>query len=173
METIILVDKNDKPIGFEEKIKAHENGGKLHRAFSVFIFNSKGEMLLQLRSGKKHHFGGLWANTCCSHPRKGEDTADAAHRKLKQEFGFDTKLKEIFSFIYHEPDKNSNLSEYEFDHVFIGKFDGEPKLNPEEVDEFRWIKIEDLKKDMQNNIHNYVPWFKIAIDRVLENLSQR
>lgn len=169
-ETIILVDKNDKEIGFEEKIKAHENGGKLHRAFSVFIFNSKGEMLLQLRSRKKHHFGGLWTNACCSHPRKGENTIDAAHRKLRQELGFDTKLKEIFSFIYHEADENSELSEYEFDHVFIGNFNGKLKPDPEEIDDFKWIRIDDLKKDMQNNSHNFTPWFKMAIDRVMKEV---
>lgn len=165
-ETIILVDKNDKEIGFEEKIKAHENGGKLHRAFSIFIFNSKGKMLLQLRSKKKHHFKGLWANTCCSHPRKGERLEDAVHRKLKQEMGFDTELKEIFSFIYKSTDSKSGLTEHEFDHVFTGKFDGEPKPNSEEADDCKWISIDDIKKDLEKNPQKYSPWFKIAFDRV-------
>lgn len=165
MEEIILVDKNDKPVGYEEKIKAHENGGKLHRAFSIFIFNSKGDMLLQLRSVKKHHFGGLWTNACCSHPRKGEELNDAVHRKLVQEFGFDTDLAEKFSFVYKETDKKSGLTEYEFDHVFVGKFEGKPKPNPEEIDEFKWISMSNLKKDVASNPEKYTPWFNIALGK--------
>jgi isopentenyl-diphosphate delta-isomerase len=165
MEQVVLVDKNDNEIGIEEKIRAHENGGKLHRAFSIFIFNSKGEMLLQLRSVKKYHFGGLLTNTCCSHPRPGESLEHAIHRKLKQEFGFDTELKEKFSFTY-QADFDNGLSEHEFDHVFIGTFDGEPKPNPEEIDDFKWIDMEELKKDVNENPEKYAPWFKIAIDQV-------
>ncbi|MBU5557471.1 MAG: isopentenyl-diphosphate Delta-isomerase [Candidatus Aenigmatarchaeota archaeon] len=170
-EMIPLVDKNDNIIGYEEKVKAHEDGGKLHRSFSIFIFNSKGQMLLQLRSVKKYHFGGLWSNACCSHPRKGEELTDAVHRKLKQEFGFDTNLKELFSFIYKVTDPNSGLTEYEFDHVFVGTFDGEPKPNPEEIDAFKWMPIDELKVDVAKNPDKYSLWFRIALDRVLE--SQR
>lgn len=168
-EEIILVDKNDKPIGFEEKIKAHENGGKLHRAFSIFIFNSDKKMLLQLRSIKKHHFGGLWTNTCCSHPRRGEELKDATHRRLKEEFGFDTAMKEIFSFIYRAEDKDSGLTEHEIDHVFVGKFDGELHPNPEEIDDFRWVDIGELQKDVETNPEKYTPWFRIALEKFLEN----
>jgi len=165
MEKVILVDENDKEIGTEEKIKAHENGGKLHRAFSIFIFNSKGEMLLQLRSKKKYHSGGLWTNACCSHPRPGEKLEQAAHRRLKEEFGFDTKLEEKLSFIYHAKLDNG-LSEHEFDHVFIGNFDGVPKPNLEEIDNWKWIKIEDLKRDIKENPEKYTAWFKIAIKKL-------
>jgi isopentenyl-diphosphate delta-isomerase len=166
MEEIILVDKNDKPVGFEEKIKAHENGGKLHRAFSIFIFNSKGDMLLQLRSVKKHHFGGLLTNACCSHPRKGEELKDAVHRKLKQEFGFDADLAEKFSFVYKATDEKSGLTEHEFDHVFVGKFDGKPNPNPEEIDDFNWISMANLKKDVAANPEKYTPWFSIALKKL-------
>jgi isopentenyl-diphosphate delta-isomerase len=172
-EMIILVDENDKPMGFEEKIKAHQNGGKLHRAFSIFIFNSEGKTLLQLRSKKKYHFGGLWTNTCCSHPLKGEELSDAVHRKLKQEFGFDTDLKEIFSFIYKVTDRKSGLTEYEFDHVFVGIYNGKPKPNPEEIDDFKWIDLKDLKADLIKNRGKYTPWFAIAVDRVMASMGSR
>ena len=167
-EEIILVDEHDKPGGFMEKIVAHKNGGKLHRAFSIFVFNSKGQLLLQLRSVKKHHFGGLWTNTCCSHPRKGEKLEEAVHRKLMQECGFDTELKEIFSFIYKAHDKKSGLTEHEFDHVFIGKFDGKPNQNPEEIDELKWVDTKDLQSDVKKNPGNYTLWFRLALDSVLE-----
>ncbi|MFQ6020532.1 MAG: isopentenyl-diphosphate Delta-isomerase [Candidatus Aenigmatarchaeota archaeon] len=170
MEEIILVDENDNEIGFEEKIKAHMNGGKLHRAFSIFVFNSKGQLLIQKRAEDKYHFGDLWANTCCSHPRKGETLEQAVHRRLKEEFGFDCELKEVFSFIYKADFKNG-LSENEFDHVFIGKYDGEVKPDFKEISEWKWINIEELRKDIQENPDKYTPWFKIAIDRVLENIK--
>lgn len=171
MEQLILVDEHDNEIGFEEKIKAHEKGGKLHRAFSIFIFNGKGEMLLQLRSVKKHHFGGLWTNTCCSHPRKGESLEDAVHRKLEQEFGFDTELKELFSFIYKATDRKSGLTEWEFDHVFTGVYKGKPKPNPEEIDEYRWISADELKKDVENRPEVYTPWFKMALKKLFKEMG--
>lgn len=171
VEQIILVDENDRPVGFEEKIRAHEQGGKLHRAFSIFIFDSKGRMLLQLRSVKKHHFGGLWTNSVCSHPRKGESLEDAVHRRLKDEFGFDTGLKEMFSFVYKALDDKSGLTEYELDHVFFGKYDGTPRPNPSEIDEFKWVTAEELRADMRNNPDSYTPWFRIAAEKVLERLE--
>ena len=136
MEQVILVDEKDKEIGLEEKIKAHKEG-KLHRAFSVFVFNQKGEMLLQRRALTKYHSGGLWTNTCCSHPRKGEDVDKAASRRLKEEMGFSCGLKEVFSFIYKTGFDNG-LMEHEFDHVFVGAYESEPKINPEEVAEYKW-----------------------------------
>lgn len=169
MEQIVLVDENDRPVGFEEKMKAHENGGKLHRAFSIFIFDSAGRMLLQLRSVKKHHFGGLWTNSCCSHPRRGEKLEDAAHRRLKDEFGFDTPLKEVFSFVYKALDRKSGLTEHEFDHVFVGKYDGEPKPNAEEIDEWEWASADELLADAKRNPQNYTPWFMLALEKVLAN----
>ncbi|MBI4895733.1 MAG: isopentenyl-diphosphate Delta-isomerase [Candidatus Aenigmarchaeota archaeon] len=169
LEMIILVDKNDKEIGYMEKIEAHKNGGTLHRAFSIFIFNSRGEMLLQKRSVKKHHFGGLWTNACCSHPLKGENLDHAIHRKLHQEMGFDCSMKEIFSFIY-QADWNNGLSEHEFDHVYVGIYDGILSTNREEVDEYRYVDISWLKDDVKKHPENYTPWFKIALTKVLEHV---
>lgn len=172
-ETIILVDKNDKEIGYMEKIDAHKNSGTLHRAFSIFIFNSRGEMLLQKRSIKKHHFGGLWTNACCSHPLKGEMLEQAAHRKLKQEMGFDCSIKEIFSFIYQADCPNgSGLSEHEFDHVFVGIYDGEVNPNQEEIDEYKYVDVSELKTDIKIDPDKYTAWFKIALDRVLEHVPR-
>ena len=164
-EWIILVDENDKEIGIDEKIKVHREG-KLHRAFSIFVFNSKGELLLQKRAKTKYHSGGLWTNTCCSHPRAGESLGKNVHRRLKEEMGFDCELKEIFSFTYHATFDN-HLIEHEYDHVFIGKFDGEPAPNPEEVDHWKWMDMEELKAEVQKNPDNYTYWFKTAIDKVL------
>jgi len=168
VEKIILVDQHDNVVGHEEKMKAHENGGKLHRAFSIFIFNNKGEMLIQLRSIKKYHFGGLWTNTCCSHPNEGESLEDATYRKLNQEFGFNTDIKEKFSFIYKETDKSSGLTEHEFDHVFTGEFNGTLQPNPEEIDDFKWISIPDLQQDIKLHPEKYTPWFKISISKFEE-----
>ena len=165
-ENVILVDDMDKPLGYEEKMSAHSNGGKLHRAFSIFIFNSKGEVLLQLRAKAKHHFRSLWTNPCCSHPRKDETLEQAAHRKLKQEFGFDTDLREVFSFIYKATDPESHLTEHEFDHVFIGRFDEKPKPNPDEIDDWKWTTPSQLSKDIAANPGQYTPWFRIAFDRL-------
>lgn len=167
MENVILVDRNDKEIGTEEKIKAHENGGKLHRAFSIFVFNSKGELLLQMRAKTKYHSAGLWTNTCCSHPRPSEPLKDAAHRRLKEEMGFDCDLDETFSFVY-KANFDNNLTEWEYDHVFVGIFDGNVIPNPEEVEEIKWISPNDLKDDVKKNPQNYTEWFKISIDKVLK-----
>ena len=166
MEKIILVDKNDNEIGFEEKLTAHQNGGKLHRAFSIFVFNKKEELLLQKRAKEKYHSALLWTNTCCSHPRTGEVLLAAAHRRLKEEMGFDCDLSEKFSFIYKINFENG-LSENEFDHVFFGKFDGEPKSNPEEVADWKWVSIKELKQDIKENPGEYTYWLKICLDKVL------
>ena len=169
-EEIVLVDENDNPIGFETKLKAHENGGKLHRAFSVFVFDRTGKMLLQRRAKTKYHFGGLWSNACCGHPKQGEELRDAVGARLQQEFGFRTELKEIFDFIYRAPDAKSGLTEYEFDHVFYGEFNGEPRPNPDEIEDWRWIELAELLADLKNNPHDYTPWFRIATLRVIETL---
>jgi len=164
-EYILLVDEDDNVIGKEEKLKTHREG-KLHRAFSIFVFNSKGELLLQRRAKSKYHSSNLWTNTCCSHQRPGETLEEAIHRRLKEEMGFDCDLKKIFSFTYKVNFAN-NLSEHEYDHVFIGNFDGEPAPNPEEVDEWKWVDLEELKKDMQKNPDNYTYWLKKSIDKVI------
>ena len=171
-EMLILVDEKDNQVGFEEKLKAHENGGKLHRSFSIFIFNSKGELLLQRRAEKKYHFGGLWSNTCCSHPLKGEKLEDAVHRKLKQEFGFDTQLKEMFTFVYKVTDPNNGLTEHEFDHVFTGKFDGRPNPNPEEIEDWKWVSVENVKKDIKRNPEKYTLWSRVAFEKVLGHIKK-
>lgn len=158
MEFVILVDKKDNIIGVEEKIKAHQKG-KLHRAFSILLFNKKGETLIQKRAKSKYHSPGLWSNTCCSHPRPNEDTKEAAKRRLKEEMGIKTNLKEVFSFIYKA--KVGNLIEHEFDHVFLGSFNGKPKPNKKEVANWRWIKLKELEKEIKINSQGYTPWFKI------------
>jgi isopentenyl-diphosphate delta-isomerase len=163
-EKVILVDKNDKEVGIGEKMETRLTG-KLHRAFSIFIFNSQGELLLQKRAKTKYHSGGLWTNTCCSHPRPGELTEKAAHRRLQEEMGFDCQLKEISSFTYKVKFSN-DLFEHEYDHVFVGEFNGQPIPNPEEVDDWKWVDLVELKKDIQENPDQYTYWFKIALDKV-------
>ncbi len=167
-ERVVLVDENDNEIGTEEKIKAHQDGGKLHRAFSIFVFNNKKEIMLQKRAASKYHFGGLWTNTCCSHPRTDEPIEETARKKLMQEMGFKTELRELFTFIYKATSENG-LTEHELDHVLVGKFDGEPEPNPEEADEWKWISLEELERDVRENPDNYTPWFKIALEKVIEN----
>jgi isopentenyl-diphosphate delta-isomerase len=165
-EKVVLVDENDREIGIEDKIKAHKEG-KLHRAFSIFIFNSKGEMLLQKRAKNKYHSGGLWTNACCSHPRPNESLENAVHRRLKEEMGFDCQLNKAFHFIYKVNFENG-LKEYEFDHVFIGVYDGKVNPNLDEVEDFKWVDIDTLIKDVQCNGDKYTYWFKVALPKVLE-----
>ncbi|MDD5357500.1 MAG: isopentenyl-diphosphate Delta-isomerase [Candidatus Pacebacteria bacterium] len=168
-EHIILVDEKDNPIGEEGKLSAHL-AGKLHRCFSIFVFNSKGEMLLQRRAKGKYHSGGLWTNACCGHPRPGEETEKAAHRRLKEEIGFDCPLKEVFSFTY-KADLDHGIREHEFDHVFLGKFDGEVKINPEEAEDFKWISPAALREDVKKNPGTYTYWFRIAFERTIRFLK--
>jgi len=166
MEKIILVDRKDKEIGTGEKIKVHEEG-RLHRAFSIFVFNSKGQLLLQKRARGKYHSGGLWTNTCCSHPRVGERMEEAVHRRLKKEMGFDCPLKEVFSFIYRV-DFGNGLTENEYDHVFAGRFGGNPKPNPEEADGWKWVSMEELKADVKKNPQKYTYWFGLVLEKLSE-----
>lgn len=168
-EYVILVDKDDREIGLMEKMEAHEKG-ELHRAFSVFLFNDKNEMLLQQRAFSKYHSGGLWTNACCSHPRKGESTIDAAHRRLKEELGMDCEIKEEFSFIYNRK-LDKGLTEHELDHVFIGKYESEFNLNPDEVHAVKYISIDKLKEEIINHPENYTEWFKICLNEVLNKMK--
>ncbi len=165
-EKVILVDESDRETGTEEKIKAHKDGN-LHRAFSIFVFNSKGDMLLQKRAKSKYHSGGLWTNTCCSHPRPGESLEEATHRRLKEEMGFDCELKKAFSFIY-KADLDHGLKEHELDHVFIGIYNGDVHPNPEEADDFKWIDVKTLTEDIQKHKEAYTVWFRIALEKVIE-----
>ena len=161
-EKVILVDKNDNQVGLMPKLEAHEKG-VLHRAFSIFIFNSKYELLLQKRASSKYHSGGLWTNTCCSHPREGEDTLDAANRRLDEEMGIKTSLRKVYNFIY-KAELDNQLTEHEFDHVFYGVCDNDPILNKDEAEDFKWVDMETLNNDIMKNEDNYTVWFKIAFE---------
>ncbi|MFN3909450.1 MAG: isopentenyl-diphosphate Delta-isomerase [Flavobacterium sp.] len=161
-EMVILVNENDQPIGTMEKIEAHEKA-VLHRAFSVFIINQKGEIMLQQRASHKYHSPLLWTNTCCSHQRVGETNLEAGKRRLHEEMGFEVPLKELFHFIYKAPFDNG-LTEHELDHVMIGYYNEEPNINPEEVESWKWMGVEDIRKDMTENPEIYTVWFKIIFD---------
>lgn len=164
---VILVDENDTPIGVEEKLVAHQKG-LLHRAFSVFVFNEKGELLIQKRAKAKYHSGGLWTNTVCSHQSPGEETETAAHRRMKEEMGFDCSVREVGSLLY-KTDFDNGLTEHEFDHILIGEYNGEiDQVNPEEVEDWKWIAPTELLADMKNNPDTYTYWFKLAIEDVLK-----
>ena len=172
MEKIILVDKHDNEIGVIEKIETHRLG-LLHRAFSIFIFNEKGEMLLQKRALSKYHSGGLWSNTCCGHPRPNELTKQAAIRRLGEEFGFETSINKLFHFSYHASLDN-HLIENEFDHVFIGEYDGVLNPNPDEIDTWKYDSLENIKSDLMNieTSNLYTVWFKIAFHELLNCLEK-
>ncbi|MCG2431794.1 isopentenyl-diphosphate Delta-isomerase [Aequorivita xiaoshiensis] len=167
-EKVILVDENDQKIGLMPKMEAHEKG-LLHRAFSVFVFNSNNELMLQQRALHKYHTPGLWANTCCSHQRDGESSIDAGMRRLSEEMGFTTALKETTTFIYKAPFDNG-LTEHELDHILIGKYDGEPNINPDEVADWKWMSLEEVKNDIQVNPDIYTAWFKIIFDKFYQHL---
>lgn len=170
-EYITLVDENDNVVGAAEKIGAHRNA-MLHRAFSIFIFNSRGELLIQQRSEKKYHSPGMWANTCCGHPRPGETLEGAAHRRLREEMGFDAPLAKAFSFIYKCEFENG-LTENEYDYVLIGKWDGEPKKNPDEAADYKWISKDTLEEDIKKNPDKYTLWFKIAWEKLNNSIGIR
>lgn len=167
-DQVVLVNENDKQIGLMPKLEAHQKG-VLHRAFSVFIFNSKGEMLLQQRAFGKYHSEGLWSNTCCSHPFPGEPTDEAAARRLNEEMGIQTDLHFLFSFQYHASLENG-LTENEYDHVFWGISDAKPAIDPAEVNGYRYLKVEDIKTDIMQNPGGYTEWFKICIDDVIDKI---
>ena len=169
-EKVILVDTADTPLGTMPKMEAHEKA-VLHRAFSVFIFNQKGELMLQQRALHKYHSPGLWTNTCCSHQRLGETNIEAGKRRLNEEMGFSVPLQELFSFIYKAPFDNG-LTEHELDHVMVGYFEAEPTINPEEVAAWKWISLEELEQDLSRKPENYTVWFKIIFDRFYNHIKQ-
>ena len=158
-EQVILVDENDNQIGLMPIMEAHEKA-LLHRAFSVFTFNDKGELLLQQRAADKYHSPLLWTNTCCSHQRNGETSLEAGKRRLQEEMGFTCELEEVFSFIYKAPFDNG-LTEHELDHVMIGYYNEDPIINREEVEAFKWMTLEEVKVDMELNPALYTAWFTI------------
>ena len=168
-EKVILVDKNDNPIGLMNKLEAHEKA-LLHRAFSVFVLNDKNELMLQQRAHHKYHSPLLWTNTCCSHQRENETNIQAGTRRLREEMGFETELKEMFHFIYKAPFDNG-LTEHELDHVMIGYYNEAPIINPDEVESWKWMTIEAIKEDMVVNPDSYTVWFKIIFDEFYHYLE--
>lgn len=170
-QKVILVDEHDDMIGVIGKMAAHKQA-LLHRAFSIFIFNRKGEMLLQQRAMSKYHSAGLWTNACCSHPVPGEKTEDAAQRRLKEELGFETPIGKIFDFTY-KADFHNGLSEYEFDHVFAGEYEGEMEFNPEEVSEVVYKDMAVIKNEMQAEPQKFTAWFHIVFPRIEEWWTSR
>lgn len=168
---VILVDENDNELGVMNKLDAHRPP-VLHRAFSVFIFNSKNEMLLQQRAAGKYHSAGLWTNACCSHPLPGEATPKAALRRLKEELGFETGLEKIFAFTY-KADFDNGLSEHEYDHVFVGFYDGHVHADPEEVAAYRYVSIKDIGEWLRTRPEQFTAWFHIAFPRICEWMKER
>ena len=162
-ELVILVDKNDTQIGLMPKMEAHEKG-ILHRAFSVFVLNDDGALMLQQRALHKYHSPGLWTNTCCSHQRDGESNIQAGTRRLQEEMGFVTDLKHATSFIYKAPFDNG-LTEHELDHIMLGNYSGDPVINRDEVAAWKWMAVEDVKADIKANPDQYTVWFKIIFDK--------
>ncbi|HSD07480.1 isopentenyl-diphosphate Delta-isomerase [Flavobacterium sp.] len=169
-EKVILVNELDQQIGLMPKLEAHKKA-ILHRAFSVFVLNNQNEIMLQQRAHQKYHSPLLWTNTCCSHQRDGETNIQAGNRRLFEEMGFNTELKELFHFIYKAPFDNG-LTEHELDHVMIGYYNEEPNINTEEVEAWKWMKIEDVKNDMLLNPEDYTVWFKIIFDQFYHFLEE-
>ena len=168
-EEVILVDTNDVPLGTMPKMEAHEKA-ILHRAFSVFILNKEGQLMLQQRALSKYHSPGLWTNTCCSHQRLGETNIEAGTRRLQEEMGFKTPLKELFSFVY-KATLDNGLTEHEFDHVILGYYDSEPIINHEEVTNWKWMNLEEIIKEIKTTPDNYTAWFKIIFDRFYNHIK--
>ncbi len=166
MEEVILVNENDEQVGTMDKMEAHQKA-VLHRAFSVFIFNTRGEMLLQQRAIEKYHSGGLWTNACCSHPRPGEETLQAAQRRLREELGFSTFLNKVFHFTYKSSFENG-LTEHEFDHVFVGSFEG--MINPDttEVKDYCFKAMSDILASLKSQPQKYTSWFHIAMPKIYD-----
>jgi isopentenyl-diphosphate Delta-isomerase len=169
-ENVILVNEKDEPIGLMPKMEAHQKA-VLHRAFSVFILNDKNEIMLQQRAKQKYHSPLLWTNTCCSHQREGETNIQAGSRRLFEEMGFQTELKELFHFIYKAPFDNG-LTEHELDHVMIGYYNNVPNINTDEVEAWKWMPIETIKKQIQISPEEYTIWFKIIFDQFYHFLEK-
>lgn len=170
MDWCILVDENDNEIGKAEKMKVHEDG-MLHRAFSVFILNDRGELLLQKRASVKYHSPGLWTNTCCSHPVPGETAVAAGERRLMEEMGFSVALQPAFSFLYRA-DVGDGLIEHEFDHVLVGRYNAIPEMNPEEVEDFRYVALDELLQEVERAPEQFTTWFRILLQQHLDQLKK-
>ena len=162
-EQLIIVDEFDQELGIGEKLKTHQEG-KLHRAFSIFVFDDFNRLLIQKRASEKYHSGGLWSNTCCGHPRPGEQILTAAHRRLQEEMNFDCPLRKFFDFTYRA-ELGNNLIENEFDHVFIGKFNGSPRPDPNEAEDWKWIDFDELKLNVRDQPQEYTYWLGMALEK--------
>jgi isopentenyl-diphosphate delta-isomerase len=167
---LILVDEHNNITGYEKKLKVHQEG-LLHRAFSIFVMNEEGQLMLQKRAIEKYHSGGLWANTCCSHPLKGENTEETIHERLVEEMGFDCGLESLFKFTYRA-ELDNDLVEYELDQVYIGHYEMDPVPNPAEVCDWKWIDIEFLKEDLEKSPDDYVYWLKAAFSEFYMNFKK-
>lgn len=168
VEEVILVDEFDEEIGTASKLVAHTGSGRLHRAFSIVLFGPDERMLLQQRAAAKYHFGGLWTNACCGHPRPGEELVKAARRRLWEELGFDTELQPVFSFRYSATDADSGLTERELDHVLVGRTSGGFRPDPDEIDDLRWTECRALTRDVHTDVERYTPWFAMLLARLPE-----
>ncbi len=168
-EKIVLVDEQDRAVGVEEKIRAHQLGA-LHRAFSIFVVNADGQLMMQRRALTKCHSRGLWSNTCCGHPRPDESLEQAARRRLKEEMGFDSYLTELFAFVYRA-NLEDGLVENEYDHVLLGCFEGIPEPAPAEVAEWKWVDLATLSVDLKEHPESYTYWFRISFDRFLRAVA--
>ncbi|MDX3913992.1 MULTISPECIES: isopentenyl-diphosphate Delta-isomerase [Olivibacter] len=171
MKEVILVNEQDEAVGKMEKLEAHQKG-LLHRAFSIFVFNTAGELLLQRRALNKYHSGGLWTNTCCSHPLPNEDTLIAAQNRLQEEMGFQTTLRPLFSFLYKTSFHNG-LVEHEFDHVYVGEFSGEIIPNREEVMDYQWIAYQNLEQMIKSSPDAFTFWFLEVYERVFKEYNKK
>lgn len=168
MEHVVLVDDDDRQIGTMEKMEAHQRG-VLHRAFSVLVFNSRGEILIQKRASTKYHSAGLWTNACCSHPRPDEDIRDGSARRLKEEMGIDALPEFAYKFVY-KVSLDNGLIEHEIDHVFIATFDGKPQVDPAEASAWKFVKLDELRRDTQVNPEHYTHWFKLILTHKLPGI---
>jgi isopentenyl-diphosphate delta-isomerase len=167
MDRVILVDERDRPLGTAPKLDAHRDG-RLHRAFSVLVFNDAGELLLQQRAPGKYHSGGLWSNTCCSHPRPGEGVLEAGRRRLREEMGFECPLRHQTSFVYRA-DVGSGLIEHELDHVLLGYWDGEPLPDPAEVHSWAWVPLADLRLEVRRHPDRFTVWFRLLLEEMRDD----
>lgn len=168
VERVILVDAEDRAIGVAEKLAAHREGGRLHRAFSVFLFDAAGRMLLQQRAAAKYHFPLLWTNACCGHPRPGEDVLDAARRRVREELGIDVEVHPAFAFVYEAEDAATGLSESEYDHVLVGRLEAEPRPDPDEIEALERWECSELLRDVAERPERYSPWFRQALPQLQE-----
>lgn len=169
-DKVIVVNESDEWTGTADKLQAHKEG-LLHRAFSVFVLNTNNEMLIQKRADGKYHSAGLWSNACCSHPMPGESTVSAAHRRLQEELGFDCEIEELFTYRY-KTDVGNGLIENEYDHIYIGQYDGVPQLNKDEVGDYAYVNLDDLADQLRSDPQIFTTWFRMLLPRFLEHVKQ-